>query len=365
VPLGGAVVDTRETTRGSAGGRSRPRARPVYRTPSSVFWVIVQIALPSYKAAIDFEPFGFYEISENHLPGRGAREDRFRNPVARADLNGVRTTTRHARPLRAPRRSRFGYDHRWWGEAPADSAAPASYWSVTRRPLPCLLFVTPLLLVYELGVTWLGGRSAEALRTGADAWMRRGLAAAGLTDHWVLPAALVVVLLAWQAMHPRGWRFDPFALLGMAGESLMLAVALVGLSKLVDLGFTAMERGGPLPLAAPAGPTAAGLLGFLGAGVYEEALFRLTLIPVTFAALRALRTPQVLASAAAVTASSLLFSLAHHAGTPGETFTWFAFVFRWLAGVYFAWVFVVRGFGIAVGTHTAYDLFVGWLGWHF
>ena len=39
--------------------------------------------------------------------------------------------------------------------------------------------------------------------------------------------------------------------------------------------------------------------------------------------------------------------------------------FRWLAGVYFAWVFVVRGFGVAVGTHTAYDILVGWLDWHF
>jgi membrane protease YdiL (CAAX protease family) len=123
-----------------------------------------------------------------------------------------------------------------------------------------------------------------------------------------------------------------------------------------------------LPLAAgaaaPAGPLAA-LVGFLGAGVYEEALFRLVLIPVFFAALRALQTPQVIASSAAITASSLLFSLAHHAGTPGEAFTWFAFIFRWLAGVYFAWVFVVRGFGVAVGTHTAYDVLVGWLGWHF
>ena len=77
------------------------------------------------------------------------------------------------------------------------------------------------------------------------------------------------------------------------------------------------------------------------------------------------QTPEVLASTVAVTASALLFSLAHHAGTPGEAFTWFAFIFRWLAGVYFAWVFVVRGFGVAVGTHTAYDILVGWLGWHF
>ena len=55
----------------------------------------------------------------------------------------------------------------------------------------------------------------------------------------------------------------------------------------------------------------------------------------------------------------------HHAGAPGEAFTWFAFIFRWMAGVYFSWVFVTRGFGIAVGTHAAYDILVGWLGWHF
>lgn len=242
---------------------------------------------------------------------------------------------------------------------------------MTRRPIPSLAFVTPILLAYELGVTWLGGGSAEALRTGADAWMRRGLANLGLTDHWLLPAALVVVLLGWQAASPRDWRFSPVSLVGMATESLILAVALVGLSKLVDLGFMMIERSAPPVLMAatgagggPASPFA-GLVGFLGAGVYEEALFRLTLVPLMFTALRGLRTPQVIASATAVTASALLFSLAHHAGTPGEAFTWFAFVFRWLAGVYFAWVFVVRGFGIAVGTHTAYDILVGWLGWHF
>ena len=98
--------------------------------------------------------------------------------------------------------------------------------------------------------------------------------------------------------------------------------------------------------------------------MYEEALFRLLLVPAAVRALRLLQAPTVLASTLAVTASALLFSLAHHAGTPGESFTWFAFIFRWLAGVYFAWVFVIRGFGVAVGTHTAYDILVGWVGWH-
>jgi membrane protease YdiL (CAAX protease family) len=238
--------------------------------------------------------------------------------------------------------------------------------------MPCLAFVAPVLLAYELGVLWLGGASAGALRTGADAWMRRGMTSLGLAEPWLPPLAVAAVLLAWQALSPRQWRVSPSVLLGMAVESLVLAVALVGLSRLLDLGFLALERSRPPVLAiataaggqAPSGPLAS-LVGFLGAGVYEEALFRLVLIPVFFATLRGLQTPQVLACSVAVTASSLLFALAHHAGTPGEPFTWFAFIFRWLAGVYFAWVFVARGFGVAVGTHTAYDVLVGWLGWHF
>jgi hypothetical protein len=236
---------------------------------------------------------------------------------------------------------------------------------MTRRPLPCLAFVLPLLLAYEAGVGWLGGSRAEAIRTGADAWMRHALASLGLTDRWLLPLALVVILLAWQAADPRHWRFAPSLPIGMAVESLILAIGLIGLSRLVDLGFNHLEGRRLLQAATPGpGHPIAPLIGYIGAGVYEEALFRLALIPLLFGLLRLLQAPTVLASAAAITGSALLFSIAHHAGAPGEAFTWFAFIFRWLAGVYFAWVFVVRGFGIAVGTHAAYDLLVGGLGWH-
>jgi hypothetical protein len=266
--------------------------------------------------------------------------------------------------------SRFGYDHHWWGEPARLEVDDRSYWSQTRRPLPCLVFVLPILIAYEAGVVWLGGASTEAIRTGADAWMRHGLVALGLTDQWLLPLTLIVALLGWQAAERRDWRFGPTCLAGMAIESLVLAVALIGLSRVVDLGFSHLE-GETVLAAAASGPAATArsaaspLIGFLGAGVYEEALFRLALIPLFFASLRLLQTPRVLAQTLAVTASALLFSIAHHAGTPGEAFTWFAFIFRWLAGVFFAWVFVVRGFGVAVGTHTAYDILVGWLGWHF
>ena len=244
---------------------------------------------------------------------------------------------------------------------------PLSYWASTRRPLPSLSLVLPLMLAYELGVLWQGGASAGSIRTGADAWMRHILASLGLVDQWLPPLALVVILLGWQVASPRDWRFSPSILLVMLLESCVLAVALVGVSRLIDLGFSILDQNA-LPVlsvvSSPARMSLAPLIGYLGAGVYEEALFRLVLVPILFALLRFLQTPQILASTLAVTGSALLFSLAHHAGTPGEAFTWFAFVFRWMAGVFFAWVFIIRGFGIAVGTHTAYDILVGWVGWH-
>lgn len=244
---------------------------------------------------------------------------------------------------------------------------PSSYWEATRRPFPSLLFVAPLAIAYEAAVFWMSGHSdPSGSRTGADAWMCQALASVGLSHPWFLPMLLVVILLGWQVSSKHDWRFSPAILGGMTMESVTWAIALLGIGRLIDLAFSYLEQG-PLPIlavdpTAPHHPGVSALVGYLGAGVYEETLFRLMLIPAFFRALRLLQMPQVLSSSWAVTASALLFALAHHAGSPGEAFTWYAFIFRWMAGVFFAWVFILRGFGIAVGTHTAYDILVGWTG---
>ena len=57
--------------------------------------------------------------------------------------------------------------------------------------------------------------------------------------------------------------------------------------------------------------------------------------------------------------TSLLFSAAHYVGPCGDPFRWLTFLFRFLAGVFFAVLFRYRGFGIAAGTHAFYDVLVG------
>ncbi len=208
---------------------------------------------------------------------------------------------------------------------------------------------------------------SATLRTGVDAWLHQALSAFGLREPWLPAAALVGGLVAWQVFDRRPGRFRFTCLPGMAVESLILAVVLVGLGRLVDLGLSNLEQARAIPLSASATDPGqphplAPVIGYLGAGVYEEALFRLALIPLLYGVLRLLLTPSLLAGTLAVTGSALLFSIAHHAGLPGEVFTWYAFFFRWAAGIFFAWVFIVRGFGVAVGTHAAYDILVGWIG---
>ena len=61
----------------------------------------------------------------------------------------------------------------------------------------------------------------------------------------------------------------------------------------------------------------------------------------------------------AAAASALLFSAAHHVGPFGDPFDGYVFLFRTIAGVYFAVLMETRGFGIAVGAHACYDVLVG------
>ena len=97
----------------------------------------------------------------------------------------------------------------------------------------------------------------------------------------------------------------------------------------------------------------------MGAGIYDEALFRLLLFTGLLRLLRLVRAPTGVAAGFAALASAAFFSAAHHVGPFGEAFDSTVFLFRLLAGLYFALLYQLRGFGIAVGAHACYDVLVG------
>ena len=103
------------------------------------------------------------------------------------------------------------------------------------------------------------------------------------------------------------------------------------------------------------------LIAFFGAGIYEEVLFRLTLLPLVVWGFRISGLGPRQALVGAVVATSLLFSGAHYIGPHGQVWDISTFLFCAVAGGFFAVLFVYRGFGIAAGTHAMYDILVGLL----
>jgi hypothetical protein len=233
----------------------------------------------------------------------------------------------------------------------------SNYFSATRHPWANLLFLTPLLAAYEAGVWWLGTDQASQVRNGADAWVRWGLDIFGVGQVLAAPVVIVAVMLVWS-----WWRWsdrpqDPLtAFFGMAFESCVFACILWQFSR--NFGSIADLLGVKLQLSLQTAPTAR-ILTFIGAGIYEEVLFRLGLFVGLYLVLRTVRLPVIFALVLAAAAGAIAFAAAHNIGPYGEPVRADYFVFRTVAGLYFTLLFIGRGFGIAVGTHAGYDILIG------
>ena len=241
-----------------------------------------------------------------------------------------------------------------------DNNVAVDYWNEARTPLSSLLFLLPWIAIYELGVLAIGQDQPDAMRNGADFWMRSLLTRAG-AGQLLLPLIVLGMLLAWHILRKNPWQVRLETQFGMLAESVLLAVVLVAVGQCHDIVFRSLVVRDTVPegvLNAIRGSVSQAV-SYIGAGVYEEVMFRLLLVPAAFLGFRMFEFPPKYAAMMAAISSSFLFALAHHVGPAAEAFNLFAFSFRVAAGLFFAAVFLLRGFGITVGCHAAYDLLVG------
>ena len=82
------------------------------------------------------------------------------------------------------------------------------------------------------------------------------------------------------------------------------------------------------------------------------------LLPALIVVLHKLGMPRIPAIVLSIAATSLLFAAAHYdfLNPAGDPFELPGFIVRIVASVFFCLVFLFRGFGVAVGTHVAYDV---------
>lgn len=238
------------------------------------------------------------------------------------------------------------------------------YWASSRAPRYSLVFALPLLFLYELLAAGLQG-AASGIRNGADVMLKSLFASvAGPRGPLFFAVALIVVMLGLAVRdlrkHPSGLRIRVFA--AMLAESAVLAAVfgtIVGLvtAQLVNAvgAGASLAVGGPLDRLGV--PTAVTLS--LGAGLYEELLFRVFLVgALLWVGKHLLGWGQVATTVFAVLGGATIFSLFHYVGPYGDAFALTSFVFRTIAGLAFSGLYVTRGFGITAWTHALYDVFL-------
>jgi membrane protease YdiL (CAAX protease family) len=221
-----------------------------------------------------------------------------------------------------------------------------------------MLFVLPLLAIYEAGVWLLGGANPQSVRNGADNWLRVGLSRVGLPYAWLPPVVLLLVLLLW-SVRRRHWTAPGelvSVLSGMVLESVAFALGLWGISR--GLAPLLQRLGIELTLQPASEQALRQVITYLGAGIYEETLFRLLLFTALERLLRKMDLGGPLGLSLAALGSAILFSAAHHLGPYGQPYSNYLFLFRVVAGLYFAVLYRLRGFGIAVGAHACYNVMV-------
>ena len=236
-----------------------------------------------------------------------------------------------------------------------------NYWASTRAPRYSVVFAVPLLLLYE-GLAWALGRTGVSqVRNGADVLLKNLFLALG--GRYGLTAFAVLMLIVGLYLVGRDVRKNgaPVArtFAGMAAESVLYALLLgfvaSALTSILLTGRLAIVQGAPaegfsLPVQ---------LMVSLGAGLYEELLFRVLLVS-GLAALGAkvFGWKTVPAGIFAAVLGAVIFSGFHYVGPYGDPFQVGSFTFRAIAGLLFSGLYLTRGFGITAWSHALYDVFL-------
>lgn len=232
------------------------------------------------------------------------------------------------------------------------------YHKISRSCFFGLLMVLLLLIIYETSSAAIYKGQAVIIQNRAEAMIKRTLWFMGLYQFWMpwIAFGILLGLAFWQARKQNLLQikppYFPFAIL----ESLAYAVLFSLLMNLMTTKSITIKflwsLLGDKAVALPAKMALA-----LGAGIYEELLFRLGIFSFTLWFTRkVLPAKPYVHQGLALAVSAALFSGFHFLGM--EPFSTLAFVQRFYAGLLLGAIFSWRGIGVVVYTHAFYDLFL-------
>lgn len=194
----------------------------------------------------------------------------------------------------------------------------------------------------------------STVKNTADVIIKTPLALFGKNSSLIFNLLVIVFLIASIFYIEKEYQFSILIFIPMFMESMIYAL-FIG----YVLGFIVYAVVSSCIMAIPFSLSIwMGIILSIGAGVYEEIVFRLILITsLYFLFTVLLKINKPISATISVVTGALLFTMMHYVGTFGDTFTYTSFTFRMLSGIVLSAIFLSRGLGIAVYTHAIYDVF--------
>ncbi len=240
-----------------------------------------------------------------------------------------------------------------------------NYFRSIKAPFYSVFLILPLMLAYEVMIIWFQFDSGHYMRNAADVWVKyfiRHLGAHGAFAFGIL--ILLFVSFGFVSMVRQKQDLNiKYAFLAVLESSIyawILALVATRLTSFMLVHLTLSEA------------ARTKLVLSIGAGVYEELLFRaLGYGFATYVLMQLFRFPdrntkkevqrqlvnqrvEIEIKIIAALVSSLLFAWLHNVSS--FSLTDYSTLYRFCMGILFCLLYEFRGLGVAVWTHTLYDV---------
>ena len=227
-----------------------------------------------------------------------------------------------------------------------------SYLLKSKTSFYSFLFTLPLFFLYEINILFLSWDDILVVRNGADFLMRNILESFDIYGLYGLGLVFFLGLLVTYIFFIKE---DQKQEVNVNFLFIMLAESMLWSLVLYFLLFKFMVL-----LMNPVGKTILQQVTLaIGAGIYEEFLFRVLLIAGLSGILGfVFMWDKTFKNIIAVVLSGGIFSAFHFMGEYGDFFSMELFLIRFFAGLILGVLYMYRGFGITAYTHSIYDLIV-------
>jgi hypothetical protein len=206
-----------------------------------------------------------------------------------------------------------------------------------------LVFLLPLIIFYEIALYFSTSNIQIKAHDHLDMPPTQGL--------WLGGIAIIATLFIWQIIVENKWTIKLQVIAWMAVESVVFAIPLLLFGAVLG-GYAATATTSPINTLGLFERIAVSI----GAGLYEELLFRMILIAgIHTIVCNVFKRRDLDGLGIGVFVSAVLFALYHDLPDAGSLSAIILFFF-FTAGIYLGFLYVIRGFGITAATHAAYDV---------